>query len=111
VKLGLSHYGREFERRVLSRIFGHKRVEIAGGCRRLHDEELHNLYASRIIVRVIKSREIRWAGHVACMGEMRNAYSILFGNLKGRATRKCEDNIRMDVKEVRWEGVGWIHLV
>jgi hypothetical protein len=62
---------------VLRRIFGLKREELERGWRRLNKEELHNLYASSNIVRVIKSRKTRFAGHVACMGEMRNAYKIL----------------------------------
>jgi hypothetical protein len=67
---------RVYENRVL-RIFGPKREEMAGGWGRLHNEELHNLYASPHIIRVIKSRRMRWVGHVACMGAMRNAYNIL----------------------------------
>jgi hypothetical protein len=63
---------KEFENRVLRRIFGPKREEVAGGWRRLHNEELHNLYGSPNIIRVIKSRRMRWAGNVARMGEMRN---------------------------------------
>jgi hypothetical protein len=83
--------------------------------RRLHNEELHNLYASPNIIRVIKSRKIGWAGHVAHMGEMRNAYRILVGNPKGkgplgRHRRRWDDNIRMDLREIRCEGVDWIHL-
>jgi hypothetical protein len=62
-----------FENRVRRRIFGPKREEVAAGWRRLHSEELHNLYASPDIIRVIKSRRMRWAWHVACMGEMINA--------------------------------------
>jgi hypothetical protein len=64
------------ENRVPRRIFGPKREEVAGGWRRLHNEELRNLYTSRGIIRVTKSR-MRWAGHVARMGELRNAYNIL----------------------------------
>jgi hypothetical protein len=72
-----------FENRVLRRIFGPKREEVVGGWRRLRNEELHNVYASpNIIIRVTKSRRMRRAGHVARMGAMRNAYSILVG--KGR---------------------------
>jgi hypothetical protein len=69
---------RVFENRVL-RIFEPKREERAGGCRRLHNMELHNLYSSPNIIRVIKSRRMRWAGHVARMGKMRNSYNILVG--------------------------------
>jgi hypothetical protein len=61
-----------FENRVLRRIFGPKRDEVAGGWIRLYNEELHNLYASPFIIKVIKSRRMRWAGHVARMGEMKN---------------------------------------
>jgi hypothetical protein len=70
------HGLRVFENRVLRRLFGPKREEVVGGCRRLHNEELHNLYTSPYI-RVIKSRRLRWAGYVACMGAMRNVYKIL----------------------------------
>jgi hypothetical protein len=62
-----------FENRVLRRIFGPKRDEVTGDCRKLHNEELHNLYSSPNIIRMIKSRRKRWAGHVARMGETRNA--------------------------------------
>jgi hypothetical protein len=74
---------RVFEKRMM-RIFGPKREEVAGGWRRLHNEELHNLYASPDIVMVIKSRRVRWAGHVALTGKMRNAYNILDGKPVGR---------------------------
>jgi hypothetical protein len=67
------------ENRVLRRIFGPKRDEVTGGWRKLHNEELHNLYAFPSIIRMIKSRRMRWAGHVARMGEKRNAYRILVG--------------------------------
>jgi len=69
------------ENRVLSRIFGPKREEVAGGWRRLHDEELHNLYASPNSIRAIKSRRMRWAGHVA---RMRNVYNILVRKYEGK---------------------------
>jgi hypothetical protein len=77
------------------------------GFRRLHNEEIHNLYASLNIVRVIKSRRIRRTGHVARMGETRNIYSSLVGKPEGmrplgRRSRRREDNIRMDQREVRW---------
>jgi hypothetical protein len=74
--------------RMLRRIFGPKREEVAGGWRRLHKEELHNLYTSPNIIRVIESKGMRWVGHTACTREMRNAYSILDGrNRPLRRTR------------------------
>jgi hypothetical protein len=88
-----------FENRVLSRIFGAKREQVAGGWRKLHNEELHNLYASPNIVRMIKSRRMRWVGQVAYMGEIRNSYKILVGKPEWkRPRRRCEDNIRMDLR-------------
>jgi hypothetical protein len=70
------------ENRVLRRIFGPMRDEIIGGWRKLHNEELHNLYSSPNMMRLIKSRKMGWAGHVACMGEKLNAYRILVGSQK-----------------------------
>jgi hypothetical protein len=78
------HRLRVFENKVLRRIFGHKREEVVGGWRRLHNEEVHNLYDSSNIIRMVKSRRIRWAGHVVCMGEVRNAYIVLDGKLEGK---------------------------
>jgi hypothetical protein len=78
------HILRVFENRVLRRIFGTKRYEVTGGWRKLHNEELHNLYSFPSIIRIIKSRRMRWAGHVARMGEKRNAYRILVGNPEGK---------------------------
>jgi hypothetical protein len=72
------------ENRVLRRIFGPKRDEVTGGWRKLHNEELHGLYSSPSIVRVIKARRMRWAGHVARMGGVRGAYNILVGKPEGR---------------------------
>jgi hypothetical protein len=66
-----------FENRVLRRIFGPKLDEITGCWRKLHNEEVHGLYSSPSIIRVIKARRMRWAGHVGCMGEVRGAYNIL----------------------------------
>jgi hypothetical protein len=71
-----------FENRVLRTIFGPRRDEVMGEWRKLHNEELHNLYSSPNIIRMIKSRRMRWAGHVARMGETRNAYSILVESQK-----------------------------
>jgi hypothetical protein len=92
LKLDLSHYAtlreelklRMYENEALRGIFGPKGEEVAGGWRRLHNEELHNLYASPNIISVIKSRRMRWAGHVALMGETRNAYKILIGKPEGK---------------------------
>jgi hypothetical protein len=94
-----------FENRVLRRIFGPKRDEVTGDWRKLHNEELHNLYSSSNIIRIIKSRRVRWAGRVARMGETRNAYTILVGKLEGkrqlgRPRRMWVDNIKMDLIEI-----------
>ena len=70
--------------RVLKRIFGHKREEVTGEWRKLHNEELNDLYCSPNIVRVIKSRRMRWAGHVARMRERRGVYSVLVGKPEGK---------------------------
>jgi hypothetical protein len=77
------HRLRVFENRVLRRIFGPKRDEVTGGWKKLHNEELKVLYSSPNIIRVIKARRMRWAGHVTRMGEVRGAYNILVGGLKG----------------------------
>jgi hypothetical protein len=89
-----------FENRVLRRIFGPKKDEVTGGWRKLHNEELHGLYSSHSIVRVIKARRMRWAGHVARMGEVRGAYNILIESTEGRRPlgrprRRWEDNIKI----------------
>jgi hypothetical protein len=73
-----------FENRVLRRISGPKRDEVTGGWRKLHNVELNNLYSSPYIIRVMKSRRMRWAGHVARMGEKRNAYKLLVGKPAGK---------------------------
>jgi hypothetical protein len=93
------HRLRVFENRVLRRIFGPKRDEVTGGWRKLYNEELHGLYSSPSIVRLIKARRMRWAGHVARMGEVRGAYNILVGRPEGRRPlgrprRRWKDNIR-----------------
>jgi hypothetical protein len=100
-----------FVNRVLRRIFGPKREEVTGEWRRLHNEELNDLYSSPNNIRVIKSRKMRWAGHVARMGEGRDAYRILVGRPEGRRRldrprRRWEDNIKMDLLEVGWGGHG-----
>jgi hypothetical protein len=107
-----------FEKRVLRRIFGPKRDEVTGEWRRLHNEKLNDLYSSPNIIRVIKSRRMRWAGHVACMGEGRGAYRILVGRPEGRRPlgrrkRRWEDNIKIDLQEVRWgawTGLIWLRI-
>jgi hypothetical protein len=73
-----------FENRVLRRIFGPKRDEVMGEWRKMHNEELHNLYSSPDIIRQVKSRRMRWVGHVARMGEERNVYKVLVGKPKGK---------------------------
>jgi len=76
---------RVFENRVLRRIFGPKRDEVTGEWRKLHNEELNDLYSSPNIVRVIKSRKIRWVGHMARMGERRDVYRVLVGKPEGKS--------------------------
>jgi hypothetical protein len=104
-----------FENRVLRRIFGPKRDEVTGEWRKLHSEELHNLYSSPDIIRQVKSRRMRWAGHVARMGEETKVYKVLVGKPEGkiplgRPRRRWEDGIRMDRREIGLEGVHWIRL-
>jgi hypothetical protein len=100
---------------VLRRIFGPKRDEVTGEWRKLHNEELRDLYSSPSIIRIIKSRRMRWAGHVALMGEKKNAYRLLVGKPEGkspvgRSRRRWVDNIRIDLREVGWGDVDWIGL-
>jgi hypothetical protein len=104
-----------FENRVLRRIFGPKRDEVTGDWRKLHNEELHSLYSSPSRIRMIKSTRMRWAGHVARMGEMRNAYRILVGKPEGkrplgRPRRRWVNNIKMERREIGWDGMDWIDL-
>jgi hypothetical protein len=108
------HKLRIFENRVLRRIFGPKREE-DGSWRKLHNDELHSLYSSPNIVTVIKSRRMRWAGHVARMGEGRGVYGVLVGSPggkrpQGRPRRRWEDNIKMDLREIGIDGANWIRL-
>jgi hypothetical protein len=109
------HRLRVFENRVMRRIFGPKRDEVTGEWKKLHNEELHILYSSPNIIRQIKSRRMRWAGHVACMGEDRNVYKFLMEKPDGkrplrRPRRKWQDGIRMDLMEFGWRSVDWIQL-
>jgi hypothetical protein len=92
-----------FENRVLRRIFGLKRDEVMGELRKLHNGELHNLFSSPDIIMQIKSRTMRWVGHVARMGEGRNVYRVLVGKPKekrplGRPRHRWEDGIKMDFR-------------
>jgi hypothetical protein len=91
-----------FENRVLRRVFGPRREEVTGEWRRLHNEELNDLYCIPNIVRVVKSRRMRWAGHVARMGEGRVVHRVLVGNPEGtrplgRPRRRWEDNIKRNL--------------
>ncbi|KAJ4446735.1 hypothetical protein ANN_13432 [Periplaneta americana] len=109
------HRFRVFENKVLRKIFGAKRDEVTGEWRKLHNTELHALYFSPDIIRNIKSRRLRWAGHVARMGESRNAYRVLVGRPEGkrplgRPRRRWEDNIKMDLREVGYGDRDWINL-
>jgi hypothetical protein len=109
------HRLRVFENRVLRKIFGPKRDEVTGEWRKLHNGELHNLYSSPDNIRQIKSRRIRWAGHVARMAEGRKVYRVLVGKPEGkrplgRPRRRWEDGIKMDLRKIGWGGVEWIHL-
>ena len=104
-----------FENRVLRKIFGPRRDEVTGEWRKLHNEKLNDLYSSPSIVRVIKSRRMRWAGHVARMRERRDVYTVLVGKPEG--TRpvgiprfRWEDNIKMDLQEVGCGCMDWIEL-
>jgi hypothetical protein len=86
--------------------------EVTRDWRKLHNEEIHNLYSSPDIIKRLKSRRMRWAGHVVQKGETRNAYRILVGKpegkrLLGRPRRRWVDNIRIDLREIEWDGVDW----
>jgi hypothetical protein len=98
----------------LRKIFGPKREE-DGSWRKLHNDELHSLYSSPNIIRVIKSRRLRWAGHVARMGEGRGVYRVLVGRPEGKRPlakprRRWEDNIKMDLREIGIDGANWNQL-
>jgi hypothetical protein len=111
------HRLRVFENRVL-RIFEPKRDKVAGGWRKLHNQELHNLHSSPRIIRMIKSRRMRWAGHVARIGEKRNVYRILVVKLEGkkplgRPRTRWVDNVKinlMDRMRVVWTGLIWLRI-
>jgi hypothetical protein len=108
------HRLRVFENRVLRRIFGPKRDEIIGSWRKLHNEELHNLYCSAKIIRMIKSRRMRSAWHVALMGRRGYAYMILVEKPEGKRPlgkprRRWEDNIKWILE--KWDGVVWTGFI
>jgi hypothetical protein len=114
----VSHFGehrlRVFKNRLLRKIFGPKREE-DGLWRRLHNDELHDLYSSLNIVRVIKSRRMKWAGYVARTREGRGAYRVFAGRPDGkrplgRPRRRWEGNIKIDLREIELDGANWIQL-
>jgi hypothetical protein len=99
----------------LRRVFGPKRDEVTGEWRKLNNEELSDLYSLPNIVRVVKSRRLRWVGHVACMGEGRGVHRVLVGKPKGkrplgRPGLRREDNIKMDIQEVGGGCGHWLEL-
>jgi hypothetical protein len=108
------HRLRFFENRVLRKIFGPKREEY-GSWRKLLNYEFHSLYSSLNIARVIKSGRMKWALHLACMGEGRSTYRILVGRPggkrpPGRPRRRWEKNIKVDLTEIQIDGTKWIRL-
>jgi hypothetical protein len=107
---------RVFENRVVRRVFRPKRDEETGELRKLHNKELNDLYSLPNIVRVVKSRRMRWVGHVASMGEERGVHRVLLGKPEGkrplgRPRRRWEDNIKIDVQEVGGDCGDWMELV
>jgi hypothetical protein len=104
-----------FENRVLRKVLGPKRDEVTGEWKKLHNEELNDLYSLPYIVRVVKSRRMRWARHVARMGEDRDVYRVLVGKPEGkrplgRPRRKWEDNIKLDLQEIGGGREDWMGL-
>jgi hypothetical protein len=116
--LELPHRLRVFGNRVLRGIFGPKRDEVRGEWRKLHSGELHNLYSSPDIIRQIKSRRMRWAGHVASKGEGRNLYRVLMGKSEGKKTlerQRCrwENGIKWTLGRLvggMWSGFTWLRI-
>jgi hypothetical protein len=116
--LSEEHTLRVFGNGVLRGLFGPKRDEVTGERRKLHSGELHNLYSSPDIIRLIKSRRTRWAGHVARMGEGRNVYRVLVGKPEeksplGRLRGRWEDGIKIDLRVIGWgvwSGFTWLRV-
>jgi hypothetical protein len=109
------HRLRAFENSVLRRIFGSKRNEVTRGWRILHNEGLHNLYSLPSIIRMIKSRRLGWAGHVARMGEKRNSHRKLVERPEGKRLLEDQDVGRWTIlkwilREIVWDGMDWINL-
>jgi hypothetical protein len=99
----------------MRKMFGPERDEVTGGWIKLLDEELRDLYSSPSIIRMVKSRKMRWSGNVARMGEKRNAYRLLVRKPEGkrspeRPRRRWVDNVKMGLGEIGWGGVDWIGL-
>jgi hypothetical protein len=110
------HRLKMFDSRVLRKIFGPKRDGVMGWWRKLHKEDLRDLYSSPRKIRIIKSSRLRWAGHVERMGEKRNVYSLMVGETEGNLPpgeprRRCVVIIKIDLVETEWDGVNWIGLV
>ena len=106
---------RVFENRVLRRVFGPKRDEVTGEWKTLHNEEVSDLYSLPNIVRVVKSRRMRWAGHVARMVKGRGVHRVLVGKPEGkrplgRPRRRWEDNFKLDLQEVEGGFGDWMEL-
>ena len=106
---------RVFENRVLRGVFGARRDEVTGEWRKLHNEELSDVYSLSNIMREVKSRRMRWAGNVARMGEGRGVYRVLVGKPEGkkplgRPRRRWEDNITVDLQEVGGDCGNWMGL-
>jgi hypothetical protein len=104
-----------FESRMLRKIFGPKRDELMGGWRKVYNEELHDLYSSPSIIRIIKSRRKKWAGHVARIGEKKKVHRLLVGNSdgkrpQGRPRSGLVDNIKLDLVEIELGDLDWIGL-
>ena len=104
---------RVFENKVLRKIYGPKRDEVTGEWRKLHNDELHVLYGSPSINRVMKARKLRWAGHVARMGDERTAGRVLKGHPTstrplGRPRNRWEKNLKDDLEELGYESASWI---